>query len=188
MALRTVNSDRTCLHILETGKNKGNPCGKYSGLSDRWCSIHRDKNEAKEKAQYEKEEKEYLIKHGITRAEAKEKEMKLAYESQLKKEIELYGMPLIEHQKLLFEKEVAKQKEQEDLKLQKIKDTIAENLKNDPDWQVKKTMEAIDESDGLDIFFDDIEYIEESIGITVKDRVITMLDGRKFKLWLVELK
>jgi hypothetical protein len=34
----------TCAHILETGKNKGNVCGKKATKDGKWCTVHGKKH------------------------------------------------------------------------------------------------------------------------------------------------
>jgi hypothetical protein len=196
----------TCKWVLVSGVRKGQLCGKNNFDEYNFCKVHKDNGILKEAQQRAskllEEEKEFVKTHGMTSLEYKqEQERKFVeehgmssaeYAEKERKETEMkrneeylhkYGVSYDEYTEMSRDERV---KHFDKMRLLKMK----EKLLVDPEYHYKWICEELAEH--VETLF-----VDEDAGWSTdtwcyanvdKDRVITLLDGRKFKIGLVPFK
>lgn len=117
-----------CRWVLLTGPNKGKECGKFTSWNKKYCKVHIEKGTLLDEEKDRQEEKEHVMKYGITRAEAEAERQKniqdalnRAKEAEEKEFVEKHGMSSFDYymkqaeeaelaKKLVEEKHLADQK------------------------------------------------------------------------------
>jgi len=198
-------SENKCQHILETGPNKGKQCQK-GGMYVSWkryskyCSTHHDKDTARDRAREQKEYADKFFKeHGMTEEEYNKKQAekrKLEDEKAEADFVKEHGMTRAE----FAEKESQKRAEEYENQ-RKLKKEAEQKLKEEKrlEWleKVKTNPRAIIDSicseDTMKELIDPdyFSWLDCSHGVQSFDeenRILTTVDGRKYKFGLIQIE
>lgn len=198
-------SDNKCQHLMETGVNKGKRCpntGKHLGWKQysKYCTKHYDKDTARDRVREQKEYADKFFKeHGMTEEEYQKKEAekkKLADEKAEADFVKEHGMTRAEHalkvqQERREEREKRKklEKEAEEKRIEEKRLEWLEKVKTEPLAIINSicTEETVREL----VYPGYFSWMDASHGVQsfdVDTRVLTTVDGRKYKFALVEIE
>ena len=187
---------KRCQFILISGINKGNLCLKSvfnSRNGNKYCERHR---EIVRKQEQERLEEQFVITHGMTREAFNAIELKrVAQEKKIldDKFFDEHGMTEDEFNAIECRYEIAKyelqRKREDDEREKKAIDELAEKIAKDPDYQIKEARDSINDYlkgyfDRNDCYFEELELLKIAVD---EDDVMTISDGRRFAVQVVEL-